>query len=208
MRDAPQWFDPAVVPPRDDYVLVDGGAFDGDTTASFMAAFGGRFGGVYAFEPDPDLASRAAARVVADPRVHVFPEGLSDRGSWAAFLATGGTDGRIVEADRSVGYEQRGCLESRPWSDDVSVRVASIDERIREPVSLIKLDVEGAELAALRGAVGHIRSDAPLLAVATYHRASDMCAIPQYIVAQRGTYRLFLRHYTEVSFETVLYAVP
>jgi FkbM family methyltransferase len=207
VHDAPQWFDEHVVPDRDDYVLVDGGAYDGDTVASFAAAYDARFGGVYAFEPDPELAGRAAERFRGDPRVRVYACGLSDRTTRATFAITGATNGRLGEA-QTEAHSERGKSVPDARADHLVVDVASIDEVIRESVSFIKLDVEGEELPVLRGAVRHITSDAPLLAIAAYHRAADMWEIPQYILSLSHDYRLFLRHYTEVSFETVLYAVP
>ena len=207
VHDFPQWFDASVVPERDDYILVDGGAYDGDTVASFAAAFSGHFARVYAFEPDAELASRTAERFKGDSRVRVYPCGLSNRSARAAFATTGATDGRLG-GDAGARGAESGARRPHVPADYVMVDVASIDEVVHEPVGFIKLDVEGAELAALRGAARHIAADAPLLAVAVYHRAADIVEIPQHVLVQRGDYRLFLRHYTEVSFETVLYAIP
>ncbi|MDR3638556.1 MAG: hypothetical protein P4L84_32425, partial [Isosphaeraceae bacterium] len=89
VRHEPQWFDRDVIPDDDGHILVDGGAFDGDTLAAFSARFGGRFVRAYGFEPDPALAARAVSRFSADERIVVVPKGLSDRTGSAFFSVTG-----------------------------------------------------------------------------------------------------------------------
>jgi FkbM family methyltransferase len=202
VRGEPQWFDRDVIPDDDGHVLVDGGAFDGDTLTAFSARFGGRFVRAYGFEPDPALAARAASRFAADQRVVVVPKGLSDHAGSAFFSVTGATDGTITHP---------GGMEAAPGSPDElgsRIEVVRLDDEVAEPISFLKLDVEGAELAAMRGAARHIGGSRPTLAIAVYHLASDMRDVPQFIAQHRAGDRLYLRHYTDVSFETVLYAVP
>ena len=202
VRHEPQWFDRDVIPDDDGHILVDGGAFDGDTLTAFSAKFGGRFVRAYGFEPDPALAARAASRFSADPRVVVVPKGLSDHTGAAFFSVTGATDGTITDPG-SMMTELRS-----PDELGSRVEVVCLDDEVTEPISFLKLDVEGAELAAMRGASGHISRSRPTLAIAVYHRASDLRDVPRFIARHRGGDRLYLRHYTDVSFETVLYAVP
>jgi hypothetical protein len=62
------------------------------------------------------------------------------------------------------------------------------------PVSFIKADLEGGELAMLRGAKATIVQNRPKLAIATYHRESDYEGItaliaqlvPQYTIKPKG----------------------
>ncbi len=202
VRHQPQWFDRDAIADAEGHVFVDGGAFDGDTIASFRDRFGGRYLHAYGFEPDVALAARAAAQFAGDPRVTVVSKGLSDHAGFMAFAATGATDGYLAEIE--------GDGDGGPEADKsgVAVEVTRLDDEVSEPVTLLKLDVEGAELAALRGAAGHVSASRPTLAVAVYHRASDIGELPRWIAGQRSGDRLLLRHYTDVAFETVLYAVP
>lgn len=70
----------------------------------------------------------------------------------------------------------------------------------------IKMDIEGAEMAALEGARKTIAKFRPKLAISIYHEDDDLWKIPFYIKKQYPWYRLFIRHYTSVTTETVLYA--
>ena len=76
-----------------------------------------------------------------------------------------------------------------------------------EAVSFIKMDIEGAERGALRGAEQLIRRYRPDLAICVYHSISDLFEIPLYIHSIVPEYRLYLRHHTPVFCETVCYAV-
>lgn len=70
------------------------------------------------------------------------------------------------------------------------------------------MDIEGAEYQTLLGARNIIKEDMPILAVCVYHKKEDLFTIPQYIFDISKKYRLYLRHYSDNSTETVCYAVP
>lgn len=74
--------------------------------------------------------------------------------------------------------------------------------------TFIKMDVEGAEAATIRGALTTIRRDRPLLAVAAYHRQADLWRLPLQVDEAVNDYRFFLRQHAAEGFELVLYAVP
>lgn len=93
---------------------------------------------------------------------------------------------------------------------DSSIEVMSIDEAIngKEKVTLIKMDVEGAELESLKGAKNTILKDKPKLAICIYHKAQDMIDLPVYIKSLVPEYKLYIRHHSNGEGETVLYAMP
>ncbi|NBV84437.1 FkbM family methyltransferase, partial [bacterium] len=72
----------------------------------------------------------------------------------------------------------------------------------------IKMDIEGGELSALRGAKKLITTHLPRLAICVYHRPDDFWAVPELILGWGCQYDLFLRHYTESIYETVMYFIP
>ncbi len=183
-----QYF-PDLIGLRPGAVLVDGGAFDGDTALAFHRRFPDH-GEIHCFEPVPALRDRAAERLAGVPGVRWVERGLSDRPGTARFLIDAGPANRADPA---------GSL---------TVALTPLDAEVAGRVDYLKLDVEGAETAALAGAAGVIRREHPHLAVCVYHRQSDFHRIPRQVLAIEPRYRVHLRHYTEGFVETVMYFVP
>jgi hypothetical protein len=73
--------------------------------------------------------------------------------------------------------------------------------------TFIKMDIEGAELGALLGAVEIIRQNKPRLAICAYHKLEDIYELPRAILAIRKDYRFALRQHAPGCWDTVLYAV-
>lgn len=73
-------------------------------------------------------------------------------------------------------------------------------------VDFIKMDIEGAELSALRGAVHSLTQFRPKLAICVYHRFEDIFEIPDYLASLDLGYRFYLRHFSIHAEETVLFA--
>jgi FkbM family methyltransferase len=185
-----QWFVPEVFRPDSGHVFIDGGGFDGDTAADFIRHNGGPGEALHIFEPDPVLLERARIRLDGVQGVHLHAAGLSDRPGTAPFTVTGSMDGCIGDCQ---GPE---------------IALETIDGAVEDTATMIKLDVEGSELAALEGARGAIEKGRPILAIAAYHRASDLWRIPRWIDDLGLDYELYVRHHTELAFETVVYASP
>lgn len=91
-----------------------------------------------------------------------------------------------------------------------SIIISTIDQEIgNNPVSAIKMDLEGYEQLALQGAVQTIIKNRPALLISVYHRTHDFWEIPNWIDNLGLKYRFFLRHHCPKSFgETVCYAIP
>ena len=76
------------------------------------------------------------------------------------------------------------------------------------PVTLLKMDVEGAEREALWGASRSIARYAPKLMISLYHRNEDIFELPLLVKRIKPRYRLFIRHLPYIpAWETNLYAV-
>jgi len=76
-----------------------------------------------------------------------------------------------------------------------------------ENITFIKMDIEGAELNALKGAANIIARLRPKLAISVYHRPNHMIDIPLYLKSLIPDYKLYLRHYSIYPQETILYAI-
>lgn len=131
-----------------------------------------------------------------------------------------GYDGRIRIAPYAMfstsgirlAFQERGpstCLEFGHESP-AGVETISIDDYATqcglERVDFIKMDIEGAEDAAISGATKTIRRFRPKLAISAYHKRDDMIILPRRILDILPEYRFYLEHYTIHSEETVLYA--
>ena len=91
-----------------------------------------------------------------------------------------------------------------------SVKSTTIDKIVSlkklSKVDFIKMDIEGAELEALKGAENTIRNYKPKLAISLYHRNLDFYTIPKFIKDLKLGYKFYLGHATPSQSETVLFA--
>lgn len=92
-------------------------------------------------------------------------------------------------------------------ADVITVDVDSIDNVCSgDKVTFIKMDIEGSELEALKGAENVIRRDKPRLAICIYHKPEDLYEIPFWVKETVPEYKLYIRHHSARESETVLYA--
>lgn len=183
-----QYFEPFLNLMPTNESFVDVGCFDGQTTADFIARCP-EFNAVYIFEPDPCNFSAVQKRFNDRLRVHCYRVGLADSRRTERFSSSGSTSGASVDGE-------------------VEIQVDTLDSFGIDCVSFLKMDIEGAELAAIAGARETIIRCHPRLAISVYHQPSDLWRVPQEVLAIRDDYELFLRHYTEGVTETVMFFLP
>ena len=183
-----QYFEDFLALSRSGETFADVGSFDGYTSEQFMLRCPD-FREVLIFEPLETNMSEIRTRLACQPRIRYFPLGLSDRKASLRFTAAGSA--------------------SRLNNDgELIVNVDCLDKIVAEPITFLKMDIEGAELAAIRGAQKLIRTYRPRLAVSVCHRVGDMREISSLILSYCSDYRIFLRHYTEGVDETVMFFIP
>jgi FkbM family methyltransferase len=185
-----QYFPKGILSLSDREVFVDGGAYTGDTLLTFMRLTGGKCARCCAFEPDPGTAARLKSTVEKRglQGVTVYNKGLWSAPATLPFSVWHGTSASAVSVE-----------------GEVSVEAETVD-RAAPDATFIKLDVEGAELEALKGAAETILRNRPKLAVCVYHKPGDLFEIPLFIKSLAPEYRLYLRQHQPVACETVLYA--
>ena len=184
----PQYFNDLTGPFSDDIVFVDGGGYIGDTLEQFIAYANNQFKSYYLFEPDSLLLAKAR-KISSDKRIHYICKGLHSEAGDSFFTSTDGPGGALS----AYG--------------DKKITLVSIDSEINEKIDFIKMDIEGSELAALKGAQKTIQQDKPKLAICLYHKAEDYTTIFNFIREANPDYRFYLRHHLNNYTETVLYAV-
>ena len=190
------YFAPDIVRLTGHEVLVDCGAFDGDSIRMFLDKTGGAFRAIYALEPDPGNRARLNRYVSSFPaesrdRICILPFGASDRAGIESFEPSGTAGSRIVERS------------------DHSIECRRLDDLLKDAApTYIKMDIEGAEPRALEGGTSTIRRTRPILSVCAYHKCEHLWTLPRIISAALPEYQIRLRRYAEECWETVYYAVP
>jgi FkbM family methyltransferase len=178
---------------ENDEIFIDCGAYDGRTIIAFIDYSNGSYKKIYSFEPIPELYDRMVKRVneAAVEKIELLQKGV-----WSSETSL-----TFAENTSSSSVDENGAIH---------VDVVSIDNIIPEDemVTFIKMDVEGAELEALKGAEKTIRRCNPRLAVCIYHKPQDIIEIPGFIMSLDSNYRLYIRHHSPTRQETVLYALP
>jgi len=173
----------------EDETFVDCGAFNGDTIRDFISVSGGRYWRIIALEPD----SRNFLELknsVNDERIRFQP------------YATGAK--REVLHMSSSGASSSVCEHG-----DTQVECATLDELLAdEHPTYIKMDIEGSEIDALRGAAATIRRCSPKLAICVYHRPDHLWEIPSLLRQLLPGSTLTLRNHMLDGFDTVCYCVP
>lgn len=101
-----------------------------------------------------------------------------------------------------------GTTKATDEEEGIELDVVAIDEMLKGKIcGFIKMDIEGSEYEALKGAQRTIRKDHPILAISIYHKPEDVIQIPEYILELSESYRFYIRHYSTDLSETILYAI-
>ena len=177
--------------------FLDVGAFCGESTERLL--LNGTVMGVdkiYAFEPNHDKLSAISRRFDrlssewAIPRGNfvIVPKGAGDKKTTLG--------GKIQNSQIVIGD-----------SSECRIEIDTIDHVLNgERADFIKMDIEGAELSALKGAYHTIKKDMPFLAICIYHKSEDFYEIPLWLHENFPEYKFDCRHYSRSFAETVLYA--
>lgn len=191
------YFDHSCYEITDNETFVDCGAYNGDTVRDFLSVVKD-FDGIYSFEMEGSNFRQLTAYV------HSLEE--SKRNKIYCYHA-GVWDDKIT---LKYGNEETAPKEGFSLLKDengVEVQAVKLDDKLSgKRVTWIKMDVEGAELKALKGAEQIIKSQRPKLAICIYHKIEDLWTIPTYLKSLVPDYKFEIRHHTNTLGDTVLYA--
>ncbi len=182
-----QYFDKAILPEIKNICFVDGGAYVGDTIPQIIKNFSD-YKKIYAIEPNNLHINIAKRDFSSLKNIEFMNCGL-------------GAKQELNPANRDEN--QNNCDHNYQATD-----INTIDNIVKEKVNFIKLDIEGAEQDAIDGAKETIKKYKPVLAICIYHKAEDWYRIPEKILDIESEYKVYLRHYMEGIFESVLYFIP
>lgn len=177
-------------------VFVDCGAYTGDSILSFLSNY--RAKGfknprkIYGLEPDGDNFSQLS-------------EAINDFHFCQAVNAGAWNVNTKISFLQGVGELSKIDFENKSDTIDVVTIDSLLDGA---EATFIKMDIEGAELAALQGAENTIRNYKPKLAISLYHKPEDLIEIPFFLHELNPDYKFYLRcHQRYFSVDMVLYAI-
>jgi FkbM family methyltransferase len=194
------YFGNDVIPSYNGEAFIDCGAFTGDTLIDFNARDNCECSIYHALEPSDDnfqdLLKNIKKYGIEYARAH-------KTGVWSVK--------KDLSFSKNSGIGDRICEYG-----ELRISVDAIDNLFEgQAVGFIKMDIEGAEEEAIRGAMSTIKKQKPILAVSAYHKPADIWEVPALIQkigscqfdSSRLPYRIFLRHHSRHIDDTVCYAV-
>ena len=196
LGDGIEYFDLPHFQPQRNELFIDAGGWDGYTTKNFFAWLnrnGGEKGRSIIFEPHPKQF-----KICQENHLKWGSENIEviNKGLWLK-----------SEMLRFSKQEMGSCISTE---GEEIIEVIGLDELLKdekEPVTFIKMDIEGAELNALYGAEKTIREQKPKLAICIYHKPEDIWEIPTLLLDFVPEYRFYIRHYFFEERDTILYAM-
>ena len=191
----PHYFDLDIIPICKNEVFVDLGAYTGDTIEEFINTYGDEsYKKIYAYEITDDSMHALKENLYSYPRIIYTKKAVMDFVGNGSIIAH-----EISTSSNQVLNEEEGDL-----------LITTLDEDIKEKITILKMDIEGSEIHALKGSEKHLIEDHPTLIISIYHGYDDFLRIWKYINSLEIHYKYYLRYYGGPIFPTeiVLYAVP
>lgn len=175
-------------------IFIDAGCYDGQSSMEFMKWCGNRCEKIYAFEPMSDAFTLAKFKLRNVSNVELYQCALGDTVGETSFAESY----TVLQASR-IGTA--GNHVER-------VRLETIDHFLNgAEATFIKMDIEGAELSALKGSESTLKKYHPNLAISLYHNKEDLYEIPLWVKENVPDYKMYIRHYSNKRWDMVLYCV-
>ncbi len=176
-------------------VVLDCGACIGEVSL-LIAGLVGAEGEVHLFDPVPLHVRYCELQALLNPTLsHVLHINA---------LAVGDRSRESLGLKNNTNAITPGGLAIDSYS------VTTIDDYVfnnnMSRINVIKMDIEGSEMAALEGASRVIREFKPRLAISAYHKPEDLWEIPFKLKAKNSSYKLFFGHHSPIEWESVYYA--
>ena len=190
------YFDNDIVRLSENEFFVDGGAFTGDTFMDFRRHIP-TFNAYYAFEPEEENFNTLKENIKGISNVYAINKGLWSKETTLGIFSQAGGSALIDDIEETQLYA------------DETVPVTCIDTVCADvPITFIKMDIEGAEMEALKGAQNTIKQCRPKLAICIYHKPMDIVDLPIYMHELMPDAKMYIRHYGIGGTDTVCYLIP
>ena len=187
-RDFKQYFDLDLLKNVSKKVYVDVGAYTGDSALDFIQSFGENNKKIYLFEITKNILGEAKVRLKNYENIIFSNIALSNKKGFTYLKES-------IGGSSANGVSKTGS---------VKVRASTLDEEVSDKIDIIKMDIEGGEINALKGAKEHIKRFSPTLLIAIYHGNKDIVRVPRLINKLNPSYKFYLRYHGGNIFATEL----
>ncbi len=199
--------------------FVDAGAYDGDTLYKFIQNTNMNFDRVFLFEPDKNnfklldnqISNKLLVSKIDDSvetvelgnivdQINLYNLGVYDKSSVLSF------NGNLLKASHVTGNLDMNLKDHNYYKD--IIEVVKLDDFLENKnITYIKMDIEGSEYEAVKGASNIISKYKPKLAICIYHTENHLWDIPILIKKLNPNYKIYMRHYNSNLWDTICYAV-
>ena len=154
--------------------FLDLGAYNGDTVLGFTENCS-KYDSILAVEPDKKTYKKLLKNTENIKNLTTVNACISDKCETVKFKMLGGRNSVLGD-----GKDQ--------------IEAVTIDSLNFNP-TYIKMDVEGEEVAAIKGGSQTILKGKPKMLVSAYHRTDDFITIPKAVLDIRNDYKIYMRHF-------------
>ncbi len=163
--------------------FIDAGAFIGDSAAIFEKNYNSRK--IYAFEPEVENYKLLVKTIKENNLQRVIPinKAIGDKHGILKIKTGRGASNISKKGDLSVEIE----------------KVDEITDQMNLDVGLIKMDIEGYALNALKGAEKTIKTFSPVLLISIYHNGEEFFESMEYIRMINPKYKFIIRKLDPLS---------
>ncbi len=182
--------------------ILEGGVADGTNTIEFLSSLSSK-SKIYGFDPlfDNYTHTKNKKYLLNCDNFEIVTKGLWHK-----------DDSLDIDISGLLPLARVSQKGESNFDKSKTISVTSVDNFVKEEniekVDFIKLDIEGAELNCLQGAVNTLKKDRPQLSISIYHKYEDLYEIPLFLDEVLDNYTYRLGHYHYELGETVLYAFP
>lgn len=186
-RNYPHYFDLDIVKCDENEVFIDLGSYVGDTVLDYFSCYGANcYKKIYCYEITKSTFNILKNNLSYYQNIDFINMAISDKKGKKYIEESN------VEASANMTTDN-GTIE---------VNATTIDDDIKEKISLIKMDIEGDEQKALIGCTNHIKNEHPKLLISVYHNHEDLWKVPRMIDEMYPNYKFYLRYYGNNIFPT------
>lgn len=174
----------------DNETYLDLGAYNGDTVLDFYNRTTS-YNEIIAVEPSARSFKKLNENTEHIDNVQYVNEYVSDTK-------------RMIEISKGRG---RGTAKT---GSGVEVLANTVDNIVDgRKITFLKADVEGEEIAMLKGAKNTIKNCLPKMQIACYHKSDDLWTIPEAVLKIAENYDVYMRHFPYLpAWDTNFYFVP